>query len=600
MDDLLPVRMLNEFAYCPRLFHFMHVEQRFVDNHFTIEGRTAHRRVDQLDHVLPDADRDAPSKKPRKGDAQADGNSLFGSDDREEDPPVISRSVPLGSERLGITAKLDLVSSSQDQAVPVETKRGRVPENAERSWEPERVQLMAQGLLLREAGYQCDRGLLYFAESRTRVTVFFTPELEARTLELIAQARLAQARTDLPDPLEDSPKCRGCSLNAICLPDETLALKLFAEGKPVELTVNGASVSSLETSDIRRLYPVRDDATPLYVQEPGCRVGTSAGSIVITKDNTKLASARIQDTSQLVLCGNISISAQAIHLLAEAGIPIVHLSMGHWFYAITQGQTLRNAFGRAAQFEATRDPVRCLALARQLVIDKATNQRTLIRRNASRDEDRASSDVALDRAIADIDEYTDRAARVTTIDELRGLEGSIAARYFSQLSKLLKPRDFDATWDFTTRNRRPPTDPVNAMLSFGYAMLAKELTVALLSEGLDPYWGFYHTPRHGRPALALDLMEPFRPAIVDSAVITAINTGMVAAGDFLSSKSACIMQPTARKGFIRAYEGRLDQLITHPVFNYKCSWRVVIRLQARLLSRWLRGDIPVFTSVTTR
>jgi CRISPR-associated protein Cas1 len=131
-------------------------------------------------------------------------------------------------------------------------------------------------------------------------------------------------------------------------------------------------------------------------------------------------------------------------------------------------------------------------------------------------------------------------------------------------------------------------------------MLTKECTIALITEGLDPWWGFYHRPRHGRPALALDIMEPLRPAVVDSAVITAINTGMVAAGDFNTSKSACIMQPTARKALIRAYEARLDQLITHPVFDYKCSWRVIIRLQARLLARWLRGDVPAYASVTTR
>jgi len=599
--DLLPVRMLNEFAYCPRLFHFMYVEQRFVDNHFTVEGRTAHRRVDQLDHVLPDADDKADDElskgKKKKPIAINDGNSLFAAndpasvqiEDRIEDPPTVSRSVPLGSDILGITAKLDLVSSTDNDAVPVETKRGRVPDNPDRSYEPERVQLMAQGLLLREAGYIVDRGMLYFAESRTRVTVHFTPELETRTRELILLAREAMDRKNLPDPLEDSPKCRGCSLNAICLPDETLALKYT----PVNTTGDASVDLTIDGNPIRRMYPVRDDATPLYVQEPGARVGTSAGSIVITKDQIKLASARIQDTSQLVLCGNIAVSAQAIHVLAEASIPIVHLSMGHWFYAITHGQSLRNAFDRAAQFEAARDPSKCLSLARQLVIDKATNQRTMIRRNAS-------SDAQLDRAIRDIDDFSDRISSIDNIDQLRGMEGSIAARYFSQFSKLLKPRDFDATWDFTTRNRRPPTDPVNAMLSFGYSMLAKELTVALLTEGLDPYWGFYHVPRHGRPALALDLMEPFRPAVVDSAVITAINTGMVCQSDFITSKTACIMQPTARKAFIRAYEARLDQLITHPVFNYKCSWRIVIRLQARLLARWFRGDIPTYTSVTTR
>lgn len=570
--------MLNEYAYCPRLFHFMHVEGRFVDNQFTVEGRTVHRRVDKIDHVLPDSANERPESAATAQQPLFSGNG--------EEPPVISRSVPLASDTLGVTAKLDLVSSDGDEAIPVETKRGRVPDNAERSWEPERVQLMAQGLLLREAGYRCDHGMLYYAGSRTRVTIEFTAELEARTRQLIGEARAAAERTHLPDPLENSPKCAGCSLNAVCLPDETLALKHAPPESPADLTIDG--------QPLRRLYPVRDDATPLYIQEHGARVGTAAGTIVVTgRDQQKLATARLQDTSQLVLCGNVSVTAQAIQILAEASIPIVHLSAGHWFYAITFGLGLRNAFDRAAQFVIAGDPAHCLALAKQVVRDKAANQRTLLRRNAP-------ASAALDRCLADIDDLVARVDSVDSIESLLGIEGNLAARYFSQFATLLKPRDFDATWDFTSRNRRPPTDPVNAMLSFGYALLTKECTVALMTEGLDPWWGFYHRPRHGRPALALDIMEPLRPAVVDSAVISAINTGMVAAADFSRSSTACIMQPAARKAFIRAYEARLDQLITHPVFDYKCSWRVVIRLQARLLARWLRGDIPTYTTVTTR
>jgi CRISPR-associated protein Cas1 len=138
------------------------------------------------------------------------------------------------------------------------------------------------------------------------------------------------------------------------------------------------------------------------------------------------------------------------------------------------------------------------------------------------------------------------------------------------------------------------------MLSFGYALLAKECTIAAMAEGLDPWWGFYHKPRYGRPALALDLMEEFRPLVVDSAVVTAINTGMVSLGDFTRSQAGCLLSATGRKAFIRAYESRLDQLVTHPVFDYRCSWRSIIRLQARLLARWLTGDVPAYIGMVTR
>jgi len=567
--DLLPVRMLNEYAYCPRLFHLMHVEGRWADNAFTVEGRAVHRRVDRIDHALPDPEpppADEPAPDPAEQSDAAAG----------DEPPVISRSVPLASERLGLSGKLDLVSTAGDEALPVETKRGRVPNTPERCYEPERVQLMAQGLLLREHGYRCSSGVLYFAGSRTRVDVPFTAELEARTLALISAARQAVDRRDLPDPLDDSPKCRGCSLAGICLPDETLALRQVPPD-PVAPTV-------------RRLYPVRDDAVPLYVQEQGAAVGKRGQSLVITRAGEERAVARLKEVSQLVLLGNVAVTAQTVHLLCEAGIPIVHFSAGHWFYGITASLGLRNAYDRAAQFAAAARPDRCLALARQIVIAKGLNQRTLLRRNGTPPQ-------------AVLNQMSELIRRVDAVEDpaiLLGIEGQLAALYFAHFATMLAPRDLAPTLDFTARNRRPPRDPINALLSFGYALLAKECTVALLAEGLDPWWGFYHQPRHGRPALALDLMEPFRPLVVDSAVITAVNTGMVGARNFSRTAAACMLGPEGRKAFIRAYEARLDQLVTHPLFDYRCSWRAVIRLQARLLARWLRGDIPHYEFITTR
>lgn len=568
-DGLLPVRMLNEYAYCPRLFHFMHVEGRWADNVYTEEGREVHRRVDRLDHVLPDPGTDEDGGAEKSGAAEP-------GDER----PAVSRSVSLGSEALGITAKLDLVSTAGEDAVPVETKRGRVPRNEQRSWEPERVQLMAQGLLLRGHGYSCDHGVLYYAGSRTRVDVPFTPDLEARTLRLIDEARAAADRSELPPPLDDSPKCNGCSLAGICLPDETLALQQVP-----------AVPDSAGRDAVRRLYPSRDDALPLYVQEQGARVGKRGAVLVVSKGDEELGQARLKDVSHVVLCGNVGISAQTVQLLCEANVPVVHLSRGHWFYGITAGITLRNAFDRAAQFRAASDEGKTLVFARAVVAAKAANQRRLLVRNAGGRAEPATTEMAT---------LLRKVPHARDVGELLGLEGALASKYFSRFSELLQPRDFDAEWNFEARNRRPPTDPVNALLSFGYAMLAKECTVALLGEGLDPWWGLYHQPRHGRPALALDLMEEFRPLVVDSAVITAINTGMVKDGDFTRAKAACILTDRGRKAFIRAYEARLDQLVTHPLFQYRCSWRVMVRLQARLLSRWLRGDVPSYVGVTTR
>lgn len=547
----LPVRMVNEYAYCPRLFHLMFVAERWDDNLYTAQGRSIHARLDAEDDPLP-----PPPDDP-------------------DEPPAVARSIALGSDSLGLSGKLDLLEVTDGQAVPIDTKRGRVPPTLLRSYEPERVQLMCQGLLLREHGHTSDYGMLYFAQARRRVRIDFTPDLEARTRHLIAEARAVAQRTDPPPPLTDSPKCVGCSLAGICLPDETHLLA--GTEKP--------------PADIRRLYPARDDALPLYVQEQGARVGKSGDALHVEKGTAKLGDFPLKDVSQLVLCGNVSVSAQCLHLLCERGIPVIHLSMGHWFYGVTTGIGLRNAYDRAAQFAAAADDGRRLTLAKAFVRAKAQNQRTFLRRNTTEDLQAPLDEMR--RLLPRIDACSDT-------DELMGVEGSIAAVYFANWSGLLTEGTARENFSPLSRNRRPPKDPVNAMLSFGYALLAKEATVALLSEGLDPYWGFLHRPRHGRPALALDLMEEFRPLVVDSAVLSAINTGMVSAPDFVTSHAGCAMKDCARKALIRAYELRLDQMITHPVFDYRCSWRAVIRVQAKLLAKSLRGEIPAYTGITTR
>ncbi len=185
-------------------------------------------------------------------------------------------------------------------------------------------------------------------------------------------------------------------------------------------------------------------------------------------------------------------------------------------------------------------------------------------------------------------------------NQLLGCEGNGAAIYFRHFGHMLRPRDFSTEWDFENRNRRPPRDPINAMLSFAYALLVKEVTVAILAEGLDPWWGLYHRPRHGRPSLALDLMEEFRPLLADSAVLSAVNTGMLSGRDFLVSQAGCVMKEGARKALIRAFEARMDLLVTHPLFGYRCSWRSILRMQVRLFARWLRGDVTTYTGMVTR
>lgn len=551
IDEQIPLDAVHQFAYCPRRSYLMYHDGLWEANYYTEDGLRVHNRVDSEPSPLPEP--------------VEDGDPV----------PNIARSVQLGSLELGISSKLDLVEIEDGTAVPVEFKRGAPPDNDLRSWPPERIQLMSQGLLLREAGYNCDKGILYYQQTRRRIEVIFSPELEQETHDAIKKTHRVLVQKEPPAPFVDSPKCVGCSLGGICMPDETNVL-----------------LSQNTGNEIRRLYPARDNALPMYVQEQGAYIGKSGDGLSVKKGGKELVRIRFLDMSQLVICGNIQITSQAIHSLAESDIPILHLSRGFWFYGITSGFGLKNAFIKSAQFSFANNEKSRLDFAKSIVKAKIMNQRTLLQRNGDKD-------TVLLKTMKRLAEKVDG---VESNEILLGIEGAAAAQYFSSFGAMLN-RDKEEnikSFDFTKRNRRPPKDPINAMLSFGYAILTKDCTVALTSAGLDPYWGFYHEPRHGRPALALDLMEEFRPLIVDSAVITAINTGMVRDKDFTYSAGACSLDGSGRKAFLRAYESRMDQLITHPVFDYRLSWRRVILVQARLIARLVCGQIGKYPSMVTR
>lgn len=554
-EPLIPARMLNEFAYCPRLAYLEWVQGEFTDNAETLEGRFHHRRVD----VAP---KRAREKTP---------------DETIPDEPIHERSVWLSSERLGLTAKIDLLEGEGTAVAPVDYKRGKRPHVEKGAWEPERVQLCAQGLILREHGYECVGGVLYFVGSRERVSIAFDAELVDLTLRLAEQLREVARDGRIPPPLEDSPKCTRCSLAGICLPDEIGWL--------------GHTASTNSQNGLRRLVPLRHDALPLYVQQPGARVGKSGECLTIKDRDGVIGEARLAETSQLVLFGSVQTSTQVIQELCKRGMAISYLSTGGWFYGLTTGLPHRNIELRRRQFAVAADPQQCLGLARRFVQAKILNCRTLLRRNHP-----SPPDGLLEQLKAD----ARHAGEAHALDELLGIEGTAARRYFSEFGAMLKDPYGVGRFDFEGRNRRPPRDPVNAMLSLTYAMLTREWTVTLHSVGLDPLLGFYHQPRYGRPALSLDVMEEFRPLIADSVVLTAINNGEIQPGDWLERMGSVSLTPDGRRRLIEVYERRMAQEITHPVFGYQISYRRVLEVQARLLGRYLQQEIPDYPAFTTR
>ena len=577
VPEYLPARMLNEFVYCPRLFFYEWVEGVFRESGDTVEGELRHEKVRGRAEALPSAAQSGEEK-------------------------IHARSVTLSSERLRLIATLDLIEGSGMTVTPIDYKRGapRTSGDALEAWPADRAQVCAQALILRDNGYTCEEAIVYYDATKQRVRVAIDAPLEAETVGFAAQARATAERGRIPPPLVDSPKCPRCSLVSICLPDETRASAALPEEEAQlalfeELAAEAGSIVSVSTRDeeVRRLVPARDDLRPLYVTGYGLSIGKSGEVLQVRDKQGVVQEARLHDISQVNVFGNVTVTSAAVQALCWAEKPIAFFSTGHWFYGLTSGMGLTNVFLRRDQFARAADEAFCLFVARDIVATKIRNQRTLLQRNHVE-----PPPLVLSR----LKRLSDSAQAAGALESLLGIEGTAARLYFEQFGGMLKVEEDDErpAFDFATRNRRPPKDPINALLSLGYAMLTRDLTVVCHTIGFDPFLGFYHQPRFGRPALALDLMEGFRPLVVDSSVLTAVNARMVTRDDFVRAGDAVALSARGRKGFIRAYEQRMDTLVTHPLFGYRVSYRRVLEIQARLLARVVTGEIARYPGFETR
>jgi CRISPR-associated protein Cas1 len=645
----LRARMLNEFVYCPRLFYYEQVEGVFVGNADTERGSAIHEKVDRGKGALPKARKKpgAEDGAPSDGEATAattetgdpDLSDLKSHQPETEEPAgetIHSRSAMLSSDRLNVVAKMDLIevklasrgvddifATHEAQSVtPVDYKAGapKIGTEANELWDADKMQLGLQILILRDNGYTCDEGVIYYRATKQRVRLVMSAEIEDWIIGKIAEARELAKSPTIPPPLVNSPKCVRCSLAPVCLPDETRMLceRAGSQSQRSKLpTSQNSSITSPVTTGVppRRLIAARDDERALYLNTQGYRVGLKSERLVVKDGDKVMDEVRLSDVTHVALFGNIQISTQAVQELCEQEIPVAYFSMGGWFYGLTRGHGLKNVHTRIQQFATASNPLQCLAVAQRIVQAKIRNHRTMLMRL------HGQPPVS---AVVGLREIAGRVPDARGLDELLGMEGAAAAIYFQHFAGLIKiggdDEDDDLpgletngspdarrkaeseafTFDFTHRRRRPPTDPVNALLSLAYSLLAKDCTIAALAVGFDPYVGFYHQPRHGRPALALDLMEEFRPLVAESAVLTAINNRMINPVHFVRAGNAVNLTAAGRRVFFHAYEQRMNALITHPVFDYKVSYRRVLELQARLLARWLTGEISDYVPMVTR
>ena len=347
----------------------------------------------------------------------------------------------------------------------------------------------------------------------------------------------------------------------------------------------------------------RDSEDCLLVEIPARRGENGAEPTLARKQRIPLI--KIED---VVVMGEVTLTASAIHLLLEHNIEINFLSYFGLFKGRLSPPLSKNSLLRMAQHRAHNDMTKRSELARRFVIGKLSNQRTLLQRYNRRQLDPAMvGEVelmgSLIRKLAGMDlanQVTSTVAPLATgdsrisggpIETILGLEGAGSAAYFRCFGKLVADPQL---WPFAGRIKRPPTDPINALLSFGYSLLTNQVASAVQAVGFDHFVGYLHSSVYGRPALALDLMEEFRPVIVDSVVLTLLNNRMLTPDDFKVELGAYRLQDVPRKLFLTRFEERLNEEVTHPVFNYKVKYRRCIELQARLVAKFLTSEIDEY------
>jgi CRISPR-associated protein Cas1 len=584
----LPVRRLHNFIYCPRLFYFQWVENIFQENADTVAGSHLHRNVDKPSKVQDPKELDLP-----------EGAKL--------------RSLQLQSETLGLIGVVDIIEGTSDGAEIIDYKKGSARRDSEGdrvAKEPDAMQVAAHAMLLKEHGINAVRGAIYYAADKRRVPVEFSEELFSKVRQAIGEARAVAASGHCPPPLKNDARCLYCSAYPICLPNEShwwakRRKESDIEGqlhfgfsgqttdhvrdKILEALEFAAESGQKEAPTLEPPRPGGDDSEVLVVQTPGAQIGQRGDQLIVSLKGEDVRKIPGQQVRSIYCYGAVQMTAQAVETCLELGIDVSYFSPAGRFLGLLRGLPTSGVDARRGQYRLFELPGVRLQLAREVIRAKIHNQRVMLMRNG---------DVP-DRVAQLMANFRDATESARDLTALLGVEGSAAALYFEQFESMLKQRD-DWKFDWRGRNRRPPRDPVNALLSLGYSMLAKELTGVCHSVGLDPFLGFMHQPRYGRPALALDLMEEFRPLVADSVAISLINRGELGPEDFMRNANGTFLTDKGRKPFWEAWFRRLDTEVSHPEFSYKMAYRRMLEVQGRQLWRFVRGEALTYHGFVTR
>jgi CRISPR-associated protein Cas1 len=344
IPDLIPASMLATYAYCPRLCYVQFLQAENANSAELSEGRFQHRWIDAEQDEVP-----------------------------EDLQPFHARSVSLSAPQAGICCRIDLLEGDGNSVTPVEYKRGKA--GAEGPYEPHLMQLAAQCMALRENGFSCREGMVYYISSQERVAVNFDQALIDRAEMLLSSMRHTLERGEIPPPLKSSPRCDRCSLAGVCMPDEVIFLQQMKSEKMPH---------SDGDEKIRMLQAARDDAIPIYVVGQGKTVRKRGEKLEIwAHDQGKINEARIREVSQLCLYGGVEVTTPAMVELMNRGIPVLHFSHGGWFLGMCQGMSHKNVLLRIKQFQWAGDEAYSLSIARCMIYGKVSNCRYLLRKKVA-------------------------------------------------------------------------------------------------------------------------------------------------------------------------------------------------------------------------
>ena len=320
-----------------------------------------------------------------------------------------------------------------------------------------------------------------------------------------------------------------------------------------------------------------------YITEQGATVRREGRTLQVWTGRKRKAELLVYDLDQLVIMGNVIVTPAVLDFLIAERVDTVFMSIHGRFRGRLAHDFSKNVRLRMAQYTRLQDPQLALTLGRELVRGKILNARAFLMKAARRQ----GGSEALTTAAVRMEAMAERLDEMTTLDQVRGCEGRASAVYFSVFGELLRNPDFT----FTERNRRPPRDPVNVLLSLGYTLLANAVETAVQIVGLDPYLGALHEVAYGRPSLVCDLMEEYRPVLVDPMVVACINRRSFTLEDFehQDGEDPVRFKKAALRWFVELFERRVRQQVAYPPRGVRLTWRQVIEEQARLLARCLLG-----------